>query len=84
MHAAKGSVTALSWPVELLSGEVYFDLFDVLKDKDCQFSCTDKNMSIDSRNTVGEKITNKTPCKVYHCTPCKTPLGQRHLTCFWM
>lgn len=46
-------VTALSWPVELLSEGVYFDLFDMLKDKDCQFSCTDKNMSIDSRNTGG-------------------------------
>lgn len=60
MHAAEGSVTALSWPVELLSGEVYFDLFDMLKDKDCQFSCTDKNMSIDPRNTGG-KTPNKTP-----------------------
>ncbi len=78
------SVTALSWPVELLSGEVYFDLFDMLKDKDCQFSCTDKNMSIDSRNTGGKKITNKTPSKVYHCRPCKTPRKQWHLTCFWM
>lgn len=56
MHVPKGSVTALSWPVELLSGEVYFDLSDMLKDKDCQFSCTDKDMSIDS----GKKITNKT------------------------
>lgn len=54
------SVTALSCSVELLTGEVYFDLFDMLKDKDCQFSCTDKNMSIDSRNT-GEK--KKSPTK---------------------
>lgn len=57
MHAPEGSVTALSWPVELLSGEVYFDLSDMLKDKDCQFSCTDKDTSIDS----GKKITNKPP-----------------------
>lgn len=55
------SVTALSWPVELLSGEVYFDLFGMLKDKDCQFSCTDKNMSIDSRNTGGEKNHKQNP-----------------------
>lgn len=55
MHDPEGSVTALSWPVELLSGEVYFDLFDMLKDKNCQFSCTDKNMSIDSRNMGGKK-----------------------------
>lgn len=84
MHAPKGSVTALSWPVELLSEEVYFDLFDMLKDKDCQFSCTDKNMSIDSTNTGWKKITNRTPSKVYHCTPCKTPHKQRYVTCFWM
>ena len=75
------SVTALSWSVELLSGEVYFDLFDMLKDKDCQFSFTDKNMSIDSRNTGGKKNTNKTPSKVFHC---KTPRQQLRLTCFWM
>lgn len=49
------SVTALSWSVELLTGEVYFDLSDMLKDKDCQFSCTDANMSIDSRGTEGRK-----------------------------
>lgn len=61
MHAAEESVTVLSWPVEPLSEEIYFDLFDMLKDKDCQFPCTDKNMSIDLRNTAGRKIiTNKT------------------------
>lgn len=43
------STTALSWSVALLSEEVYFDLFDMLKDKDCQFSRTEKNMSIDFR-----------------------------------
>lgn len=55
MRAPEGSVTVLSWPVELLSGEIYFDLFDMLKDKDCQFPCTDTNMSIDSRNTEKKK-----------------------------
>lgn len=60
MHAPKESVTALSCPVELLSGEVYFDSFDMLKNKDYQFSCIDKNMSTDYRN-MGEKNTNKTP-----------------------
>lgn len=53
------SVTALSWSVELLTGEVYFDLFDMLKDKDCQFSCTDANMSIDSRGTEGREKKKK-------------------------
>lgn len=48
-------MTALSWPVKLRSEEVYFDLFDMLKDKDCQFSCTDRNMSIDSTNTGVKK-----------------------------
>lgn len=56
------SVTALSWPVELLSGEVYFDLSDMLKDKDCQFSCTDKDMSIDSAHR-GIKPQTKPPAK---------------------
>lgn len=63
MRAPKGSVTALSWPVKLLSEEVYFDLFDMLKDKDCQFSFTDKNMSIDSTNTRGEKSQTEPPVK---------------------
>lgn len=55
------SVTALSWSVALLSGEVYFDLSDMLKDKDCQFSCTDKNMSIDSTNTGWGKNHKQNP-----------------------
>lgn len=46
MHASDCFVRT----VKLLSGEVYFDLFDMLRDKDCQFSYTDNNMSIDSRN----------------------------------
>lgn len=78
------SVTALSWSVALLSGEVYFDLSDMLKDKDCQFSCTDKNMSIDSTNTGwGEKSQTKPLSGVHHCSPCKTPRRRWHLTCFW-
>lgn len=83
MHAPKGSVTFWSWPVELLSGEVYFDLFDMLKDKDWQFSCTDKNMIIDSRSAATKPQT-KPHGKVYHCSPCETPRKQRHLTCFRM
>lgn len=66
----KGSVTALSWPVELLSGEVYLDLFDMLNDKDYQFSSTDNSMSIDSGNGGNHK--QNTPFTVYHCSPCKT------------
>lgn len=31
----------------VLTARVYFDLFNVLKNKDCQFSCTDGNMSMD-------------------------------------
>lgn len=56
MHAPKGSVwTALSWTVELLIEEFYFDLFDVLKDKDSQFSHTDEDMKIDSTHVGANK-----------------------------
>lgn len=82
----------------VLTAGVYFDLFDVLKNKDCQFSCTDANMSMDSGgwhffgNPVGHRIP--TGCggggwvgrgianKVWHCFPCKTPRKHWHLTCF--
>lgn len=40
----------------VLTAGVYFDLFDVLKNKDCQFSCTDANMSIDSGGTESRMI----------------------------
>lgn len=70
MHAPEGIVLVLSWAVKLLSGEIYLDLFVVLKGQDCQFPCTNKNMSINSRNTGGKgkkkKIINKTFSNVYH------------------
>lgn len=49
------SAATLSWSVDLLSEEFYFDLFDMYKDEYCQFSCKDKNGSIDFRNKEEKK-----------------------------
>lgn len=39
----------------VLTARLYFDSFDALKNKDCQFSCTDANMSMDSGGTESIK-----------------------------
>lgn len=78
----------------VLTAGVYFDLFDVLKNKDCQFSCTDANMSMDSGGTESRVIFFRDSHgmwwwywwgianKVWHGIPYEAPRKHWHSTCF--